>query len=646
MKDEIDLMNSNDNFSIYEEVEISKGEGIDLEKVWIDKIPSKCPTDFVDNFYRENGYKILQKFDKVLLSKVPGTSAFKADDYTDVITSKDYIVNIYDSEDFLIPYGISGLEVHSDYITFKKGLPEGYKLPFYASFVKYVGRKAPEVLLQAGGGKTEMEDDYWPQNQKSIVTKEYADRHDDIIENLIPDLPISIEEANLYVKNEKYNGILITSSQPQEFIELEKTIEIESDKFLKKDGSIISLLIYGEEISSINTNEGLFNNVISLEELDYYEDDIIANNFYKSYKANILLDKSLYIDKMIGPMLKIKLKQTYLSNDIEVVEYSKECIVYLNNITAKTEFKDNGFDKITGTPKYISGVPSLNEDQVITFNFELSGLNFFMNEKLCDISFENELFEFKNDKSYENYNLTIPKTLEFSTPENSYNEKISLKIKTYNVLNEEKDFIVERNIRFDHVSDESLRLKSGLGLTPQNGFGDTYDSSESLELNEELQLINGIYKWPEGDYSIIDSYDMELDSQISIFKNPPNYDLLPSDGIRWATFKYEITNANGVYVSLFMPENITMNKITKETNWDCYVKVATKTGWLNGNIPYDGYGNPREDSDPAMVIYNSDFNTKYITFGNEPISGTLYVRIGLKKDGSSFKGVDITVNNK
>lgn len=646
MKEFNNLINSNEKFSIFEEMEISKWKPVKLDNTWIDFIPDNCPSDqeFIDDIYKINNRPVLQKFNKIPLIQVPGSSAFKADNYTDVITSKSYIVDLYDSEDNLIPYGINQLEVYSDYITFKGGLPKDYIQPYYVSFVKYIGRKADNTLLRSDGS-IKMDDDYRPGDPKDIATKEYVDLNSELLNNLKPEKPPTLKDAKLYLLTESFKANMITNGLEYNFIFNTQDIEIKSNKFFNTDDGFLYLYVNDFRLSGIEIKGGNYDNgIIFLEEVDSYADDIMANGFYTSKIATIKLsyNQIMYHIKSDLPTVSIRLEQEF-NNEREECE---SLLFAIEVPLEKMTFTDNGFDNKFGSIKFISGVPSLTTDYELTYKFDLIGLKKSMKKPLGSYTYINKITNFYNEPSYPKVYPVIEKDLILKIPNNFYSETLDLSLDANNTFLEKTYITVQRPWRIDTVSDESLRLTSGIGMTPKDGYGLEFDSSVSLKDNEELQLINGIYKWPEGDYRCTNDQEILLDAISPPLPEGPNYNEIPSEGIRWATFKYEITNANGVYVSLFMPENITMNKITKETNWNCYVKVATKTGWLNGNTPYDGYGNPREDGDPAMVIYNSDFNTKYITFGNEPISGTLYVRIGLKKDGSSFKGVDITVNNK
>lgn len=649
MKDEIDLMNSNDNFSIYEEVDNSSGEATPIHKVWIDPIPKSCPKDneFVNNIFYSNDRPVLQKFIRIPLTQVPGTSAFKADDYVDVITSKDYNVTLFDDEDSIVPYGLNRLEFHGDYITFKSGLPEGYKLPFSVSFVKYVGRKADNTLLRSDG-EIKMDDIYYPVEPKDIATKEYVDRVDNVIDNLTPTLPPTLKDAKLYLQNSTHKGHIILTGQEYDFIIEDDEIIIKSDPFYNIGTGRLHLMVNDFELSTIGLN-GLLetNGIITLEKIDSYADDPVANGFYTSYIATIKMNKDHFNPRLDGdnPILLIKLKQEHGLD----LEYSQEIVLGIEKPITKIAIGSNGFDRFDGDYKYVSGVPSVSPDQKMYFSYRLNGLKRWMNPKLSKyIWYDNEV-EIENEKTYDTMFPELVENIELSVPENSYSETIDLKLFAYNVLGEESTLDVQRPWRFDNVSDESKRLTSGLGMRPDiDTYGKGFNSRESLSKNEELQMLNGRYRWPSGDYSVTKGHSVLLDAILPPLPEGPNYnEIIPSLGVRWATFKYEITNANGIFVSLEDAEGLTMvDNITKETNWECTVKVEGTTGWLDGNAPYDGYGNPREHESPALVIYDSNLTKKYITFGNEPISGTLYVRIGLRKGGSSFKGVDITVNNK
>ena len=184
---------------------------------------------------------------------------------------------------------------------------------------------------------------------------------------------------------------------------------------------------------------------------------------------------------------------------------------------------------------------------------------------------------------------------------------------------------------------------SGGGLY-QSEFGGIYDSTIPLSLNEELQLLNGTYIWPKGDYTKTERMDLIKDSLSSVLPRGPNYDIL-DDKIRWVTFKENVTNVNGLFIKFNDLTGWTMDSVNKITNYKCLVQIKGVTGWLDVNTPYSGYGNPRKDGEGCMVIYKSDYNQKYATFGNVPLSGTVYIRIGFPKSKLSFSNIVVKQNN-
>jgi hypothetical protein len=187
--------------------------------------------------------------------------------------------------------------------------------------------------------------------------------------------------------------------------------------------------------------------------------------------------------------------------------------------------------------------------------------------------------------------------------------------------------------RVDTVSNETLRKASGSGQYPTSGYGSTFTSSNSLKTTytEELQLINGVYKIPSGNYS---AFGTNID-----------YSTGMGTGVRWVTFKVpDITSTSTIDFTFQSPTNFGGSTITPGLSF--YVKNEGSTGWIDGNASYSGTGSPSADGTPAMVFANSSAITKRVTFGAIPRTGGVYVRIGLTYNmNMTFTGISTTVIN-
>ncbi len=188
-------------------------------------------------------------------------------------------------------------------------------------------------------------------------------------------------------------------------------------------------------------------------------------------------------------------------------------------------------------------------------------------------------------------------------------------------------------IRIDTVSNETQRVKSGDGQFPDispSGAGNAYNSTQDLSMNEELQLVGGIYRYPSGDYSN---------------NNPtpgPNYDNInpgTHNNIRWATFDLGL-NEQDSYVKFQIPDANNFSGMPFEQGMEMYVKVEGSTSWLDANAPYPGTGDPVNDGDAALDTNNSNTTIKRVTFGKTLRQGTVYVRIGLPQGSDkSFSNI-------
>lgn len=636
------VMNSNISFSSFEEMGDTSGNSIYLNEVWIDRIPDVCPTDFDENgiHYIDNR-PVLEKLENVELSNVSGSSAFTSPQYTDVITSRTYIVTLYDANNVQIPYGLNDIVFYNDYVAFRKGIPSGFALPFKASFVKYIGRKADTSVIK-NDGTVSMEKGYTPQNDLDIATKEYVDVHGSTIENLIPTLPPTLKDASLNLLTESFKANMITTGIPYNFIISDKEIVIESDPFYNTNSGTLELLINDFVYSRISIKDGDYDNsIIFIREIDSYSDDVVANGFYTSKIATIKLNYESFRAHVndSNTVVNIKLKQKTVKGD----EVSNTLTFAIEMPITKMSISSNGFDSGIFQSKFISGVPSLTAGSQLTYSFDVYGLNKSMNKPLGTITWYDTKTELVNEPTYMEASPTINLNKTFTIPDNYYSETIDLDLEVVNVFGEPTTKHISRPWRFDNISDETKRVMSGAGLYPSE-FGGVYDSTVPLSLNEELQLLNGTYIWPKGDYTKTERMDLIKDSLSSVLPRGPNYDIL-DDKIRWVTFKENVTNVNGLFIKFNDLTGWTMDPVNKITNYKCLVQIKGVTGWLDVNTPYSGYGNPRNDGEGCMVIYKSDYNQKYATFGNVPLSGTAYIRIGFTKSKLSFSDIVVKQNN-
>ena len=300
------------------------------------------------------------------------------------------------------------------------------------------------------------------------------------------------------------------------------------------------------------------------------------------------------------------------------------------------------FDSIGGTyptiTRYISGVPSFSSGDTITdlsFNILNVASYFYSLLPVWELS-SNLVNSISGDTDYvpTTYGETGVVTNQTLTILNGKFSDLSFHftLRGRNSIGEyctDVDFI-DNTVRVDTVSDESSRLTSGSGIYPSTGWGDVYDSTQSLvgTYNEEMMLKNGVYQYPNGDYTTFGGDDYST-----------------ATGTRWVTFNmgyYEYLN----FISLNI---ITSTGIIafQQSNLYVEVKMSGSTYWLDATKYYLGYGVPGQFSDGDGCLTDGvESNTpteRKIIFGPAFYTGNLIVRIGITNNSITLKSVTITV---
>ncbi len=162
-------------------------------------------------------------------------------------------------------------------------------------------------------------------------------------------------------------------------------------------------------------------------------------------------------------------------------------------------------------------------------------------------------------------------------------------------------------------------------------MGGAFTSTTSLKTTyvEELQLLNGRYQIPTGDYSA----------------NSPTAGPDYSTGMGLVDRYVTLQPVNLVNSSNF---SITFNDIigtwngTQTGGMTIHAKIGATTGWIDCNSPYPGFGNPSIDGGNAMIFAESTATFKRVTLGSAVLSGALYIRIGLPVGSNKqFSGITI-----
>ena len=230
----------------------------------------------------------------------------------------------------------------------------------------------------------------------------------------------------------------------------------------------------------------------------------------------------------------------------------------------------------------------------------------------------------------------------FSINVGSQSENASFTVTAFNSFGTSAGYTISNTrIRMDSVLDPANRVRSGRNQYPSFGvsfdeYGDVYQSGQSIATTvEELQLLNGQFRYPTGDYSN------------ALPVAGPNYtSVTPGvyNNLRWVTFNMgTITNKANVRVDF---SNTVGFSTVLLANFALQVRVNGTTptvGWVDGNAAFPGTGNPTANGDPALAVASSTTTSKLVTFGTAVKTGTVYVRIGIPAgDTKRFGGITIT----
>jgi hypothetical protein len=434
------------------------------------------------------------------------------------------------------------------------------------------------------------------------------------------------------------------------------------------NGSLDSTSVYnvGPSLHPPATNINETGSVLSL---DLVKNDAFAGNedlegkFYNVFtfelaKTGAVLPASDTIQYMMG-----------IEYDSSFGNTTAELEFYVEQITAAPLLSSIDI-KGVWTSKYVSGVPVLEEADIVKFSFDAENcvgyfyhkdhivkiLGPYVNQKLlpqtdssCTSSLPftalSQIVQFTDAESdiiagssstslTQTFNLTV------------HNAK---GVGTTGIQNVTSVTTSSYKIFIDDVSDEAgVRYTSGIGTYPTSGYGNLYDSSQSQEDlttggNEELQLFCGVYQYPSQDFSGSDMVDIS-----SVNVSGPDYSGLT--GTRWATFnlgtisdqKYVnlvIKGATGIFQDLD-------NGTTFSNNITLQVRVdgsSPTLGWVDANEAYNPISleNPTNDGDPALDLGSSTPTIRRVTFGQLAKSGTIHVRIGIDEtSGVTFTNID------
>lgn len=665
--------NTDNNLAWYEEPETVSPK-VDAKSIWLDAeyIPEE-PQDasFRGNLYYKtiNGSSvaIVEKFEKAIATKINERAVLFSPKLVDCIHNENYHLTIVDVNGDEIPFGLKKWTIDAGvgYLSFTDGFPTQYELPFYVSGYRYVGRKLPEHMITTDGRQT-MLPDYEPTEDQSVATKSYVDKRIDglnvDVERMLPPEPPTIEGKDLtFICADKFEATDIISKETYENVVLphyEWTIDV--PEFYNPGYGRFSMMVNTgsswQEFAYIElgkVGKSVPQGFIIEYDGDAYANTLASRGFYNSIKCKITstFDALSGIFKAHTAPMRFKAKWEYLGNTI-----------YSNEITVCEEFEQEEFNHLDRASMvlgsndmkyhYVSGIVTPDAGSHIL----MSGIKhntlkkFTMGTHIENVTAMGLEYDHTPELPYTKYSPALELKESLLIPENYYNEMLTINAKTFDIFNNTNGEIEkEYKFRVDTISDESNRVKSGRELGKViEGACLGWDASEDLRYNNELQLLGGVYQWPEKDFSINGQGNLADGTwnDISWLRTAHNYDECLKTGERFVTFKHDMSIANGVYISIDNPENLTQDKDTHAYKVNSmYIKVEGQTDWLDAKEPYDGIGVNKEWKQGCLAVQDSKDGKIYCTFGPKPLEGKLFVRIGIKYDSHTrFTGITIEEN--
>jgi len=289
--------------------------------------------------------------------------------------------------------------------------------------------------------------------------------------------------------------------------------------------------------------------------------------------------------------------------------------------------------------RFVSGVPSLSIGQEFEVDFSVSNAvrKHYNTSRLASIT--------GSQVGTVNVDPPVVPPVEGSSPSytgiavalsGGFTENVELLITPYNSKGLEGTGSTQATgCRIDTISNEANRKRSGSGQFPASGYGAAYDSETSLKeagYTEELQLLNGQYRTPSGNYSG------------ALPVAGPDYSAGIGTGWRYAILQdsFVANNASGFTLTFTGTVGFVVGDFDTD-NLRIQVKVEGVTGWLDANKSFALVGAPSADGDACMVYSESSANIRRVSFGNVPRSGPVWIRVGLPSTSTKrFTGLMVS----
>ncbi|MFW6219491.1 MAG: hypothetical protein ACOC33_01355 [bacterium] len=453
-----------------------------------------------------------------------------------------------------------------------------------------------------------------------------------ILDKLIPAPPSSITTKSLSLFN-KYTALEtdleVTRTEVTDDTTplIQLTPYVSGNGFLEIEGDLLSALVNGNNIGNVlldNTdNSGTYGDLI-VSEYDFYSGVTGQQGFWQALLTQIDVSSGL----------------TGKTNTARFAMGPDESNIYTFYVDDPISVSLTGNSlTTTETPTNISGVPVLVNNDVVTASFTVVDAirRFYNSTRIAraQSSYTNDLnAPLPLTTNYGDlFNASINLTIE----NNRFIDNLPITIIGYNSKGNTTSTNITNNIRVDSVSDESDRFTAGTGEFPSSGFGGTFDSSFDLSTsgNRELQLANGRFQYPSGDYTNL--YPISGSDYTNL-----DGDLVDSDEYRWAMYVLPSqTDIQQVNVTLTQYGTWTLNAQNEIQDFKMYVKVGSGV-WVDGNLAKGA--SILNDGDGGLIVSLATQTFRPVQVTNAGLtSGDVYIRFGLQKNSSMQFDQNITI---
>lgn len=448
-----------------------------------------------------------------------------------------------------------------------------------------------------------------------------------IVENKVSilDIPVpnGIEFANFDVIC--INEINVLDKDTLQDVKACESLLITSDYFYPANKGTLRVVLDNNTVFSINVDgqSGAYsnNNFKILGVRDSYFDNAMYRGKYDSmrleYKVNNIDEgyHTLHFEHELNNETKVSSEitfQTY-SSSTPAIDHSG-LITPVNNT-------------------YISGIPGYNGDGHITFTPKVLNAfsRCFMNKTIFQYSIDNGTnWITPNIIGTTDNKVHIESIDIYSDSKSSGSVKILERY--FNVKGDIfENQITTPSVLWNDTDVESFRVIHGRDFDDQEPevigaqVFQKYDPKTKVPMHE-MCITNNIGRLVSQNYTNYggaDYSDMTTDIH----------------GFVWCNFKFPAPYMNNLHISLLRGNGLPfdMNKDGTLSGIKIFVAQSdtdTSPTWVNGNIPYPGYGKVEGLNGKGLDLFKSDKSTRFITFGQSPIinSGYLYVKVGTKTD--------------